>query len=777
MTSTLRLAAVCVAFCASVTLGAQENIALGKPYSLGAPPNYSLCRDAGDKTDLTDGVYTKGHFWTQKSTVGWSVGAGGGNGRTVTVDLGRDEPISGFSWNMAAGAAGVMWPEQLFVYVSMDGKEWRYVGDLLAMSRAENGAPPSKGYAVYRAHSAKMPCHGRYVQFLVVAENFAFVDEIEVYRGPTTNLALAPSGKPVKSAQEHYAEYCARRLAISDAESVLRKAVSQVDLDCTDITRRAYLLNAEIARSKGFTKPFLWPCGRWDNVDMMDLIPSGGDSDGDLSVRMMRGETRSAAVNLSNPTERDIRFDVEVIGLPEAVNVQCREALFTGLKGGRRISGALKPGVGGKVALTVPAGTVRQIWISFEKPSADAGEHRGRVVATAGDLVAEKEIRLVLSPLTFPDRPRLHVGGWDYVECGNRYYRSPNNLAGKMREMKAMFVDAPWATIRVAPTGAKFAADGDLLNPDGMNFKAWDEWVALWNDTARLFCVYIAGGNTFHGEKIGTDRFNRMVGEYMKAWHDYAVKAGLNGRTVYIHAVDEPRTEAMDSSFIAWAKAIRSAGTGFRVFVDPDRPDASKTDKGVYEQGDVICPKTLNVWQGDDDAFYKGISAMEGKELWLYSCSGPSRTFDPISYYRMQAWRAWDLGAKGSFFWALGCGGGIGDSWHPFSQIGTEYSPFFVSPDDAMSAKQSMAIMEGAEDYEYLAMLADRIAERKAAGKDVAAMERLLAEAPQRVIGDRDFCPVKDRKSMDPRYDWDFPKDRSVADRVRIEILDALESL
>ena len=146
---------------------AVENIALGKSYTFSVPPNYKLCTDAGDKTDLTDGKYTKGYFWAQKSTVGWSLGWCGIGERSVTVDLGKDEPIAGFSWNLGAGTAGVTWPELVFVYVSVDGKEWNFVGDLYAISKKENGAPPEDGYGLYRAHSMQMPCHGRYVTFLV----------------------------------------------------------------------------------------------------------------------------------------------------------------------------------------------------------------------------------------------------------------------------------------------------------------------------------------------------------------------------------------------------------------------------------------------------------------------------------------------------------------------------------------------------------------------------------------------------------------------------------
>ena len=68
-----------------------DNLARGKRYTMEPSPNYKYCTDEGDKTQLTDGVYTKGYFWTQKSTVGWS------HARHViiTIDLGTVQPIRG----------------------------------------------------------------------------------------------------------------------------------------------------------------------------------------------------------------------------------------------------------------------------------------------------------------------------------------------------------------------------------------------------------------------------------------------------------------------------------------------------------------------------------------------------------------------------------------------------------------------------------------------------------------------------------------------------------
>ena len=78
-----------------------ENIALGKPYKLSPGSSYGFSADAGDATQLTDGVYSVGYFWVQKSTVGWSRGT-----VQISIDLGEPQPILGLSYNTAAGVAG-----------------------------------------------------------------------------------------------------------------------------------------------------------------------------------------------------------------------------------------------------------------------------------------------------------------------------------------------------------------------------------------------------------------------------------------------------------------------------------------------------------------------------------------------------------------------------------------------------------------------------------------------------------------------------------------------
>ena len=93
---------------------AYENIARGKPYTLHPMPNYPLCTDPDDRIQLTDGQYTVGYFWTQKTTVGWVRL----DQIVITIDLENHYPIRGLSFNKAAGIAGVNWPQAIEVNAS-----------------------------------------------------------------------------------------------------------------------------------------------------------------------------------------------------------------------------------------------------------------------------------------------------------------------------------------------------------------------------------------------------------------------------------------------------------------------------------------------------------------------------------------------------------------------------------------------------------------------------------------------------------------------------------
>ena len=164
-----------------------ENIARGKPCTFSPEPNYKLTRDTDDAKQLTDGEYVKkGIMWVNQAAVGWKANSGGEEKYSVTLDLGKTEQITGFSWSTGAGVAQVEFPRSIMVEVSDDGDNWKSVGDLLEKAAKERPIPACGTYNAYRAYSLGMPCRGRYVRFTTTQSRYCFCDEIEVYGGDMT---------------------------------------------------------------------------------------------------------------------------------------------------------------------------------------------------------------------------------------------------------------------------------------------------------------------------------------------------------------------------------------------------------------------------------------------------------------------------------------------------------------------------------------------------------------------------------------------------------------
>ncbi|MDD4537583.1 MAG: hypothetical protein PHT80_01090 [Lentisphaeria bacterium] len=781
-----------------------ENIALNKPYTLSPRPTYSYCTDPDDKIQLTDGVYSEGYFWVQKSTVGWRRGMP----IIVTIDLGREEPISGVSWNTAAGVAGVTWPNGLHVFVSSDQKTWFYQGDLTVLGTQER-MPPTDKYSVFRYATSELQTKGRWVQILISQSPYAFCDEIEVYRGQDAWLAQLAGGVATELPKDYFwgqqlLNSIRKRLqfdllAAEENLSSLPKATPglaavvaripalKASLDQLPAVNAARFttilplnaaheailsLNAVSLQAAGFTRPFLWRNNRWDNLFLTAIPPATAAAVTPLRVDMMRGEVRGETVNVCNPTLSVLDYTVTVEGLPAGAALRLCEVLPTDTKQGEPIAAALKPTelADGSLKLRVPAGCTRQAWLSFRRPTLADGVYQGRLKATAD---GQPELTLAVTLYIagqFPAAATLHVGGWDYVNGAGNYYKAPGNLADNVAMMRDMYVDSPWATNAVMPQGAVFDAEGRLTNADKLDFTNWDEWVERWSG-ARNYCVFMSVGEKFQNEAMGTDRFNRMVGETMTAWADYLQQTGMQPSQLVVLLLDEPHNHDQDRIIIAWAKAIRAANPGIVIFEDPTHSKPENALPEMYELCDVLCPNTpMMLTNGEPFKQFYIKQREAGRELWLYSCSGPAKLLDPITYHRAQKWRAFEIGAKGSFYWALGCAGGQGDSWNAYTQPGTEYSPYFVAQTTVMDGKHSEAIREGVQDYEYLVMLQDRIAQLKKAGKggaNLAKAEQLLAEAPGRALAG----------VLPGSLEWKTPKDRSLMDQVRVEILHALAEL
>jgi hypothetical protein len=779
-----------------------DNIARGRPVHFSPAPDYRHCTDPDDARQLTDGEYVRGYFWTQRGTVGWNRA----RPAVITVDLGHVEPIRGVSFNTAAGKAGVDWPQAIFLLVSVDGKTWREAGELTALSRAY-GSPPAGTYAVHCYKTDALRIFGRHVAFVISTAVYGFVDEIEVYRGETAWLDLSPQGATTDDLMAFYRErviglYVAARIA-RDARAVLdlaesmdvpspyrsdmRRAIApvfeavetlkrkrwprdfQAVLPLHDMHRRVFRVQAAVWRAAGADDITTWITNAWDPMEVVHPISADGKPS--LNLIVMNGETRAGAFNVSNATDRDLEMTLRFEGLPGGSTpdwiVVC-EVSWTDTNQGRPVAAALPPAPrsGEAWSIGVPSGMTRQVWLTVQPEDVKPGIHRGNIVLGGREDPIRIPVRVRVSRLRFPERPTLHVGGWDYTDARAQYGITPANREAVIAHLRERHVDSTWATSR-ALTRGRHADDGSMTAPPDTT--RFDAWIARWPDAGQ-YCIYAAVGKTFDRFAMGTIPFERAVGDWIRFWTRHAARTDIEASQLVLLLVDEPSKPEQDAVILAWAKAIRKSRAGVRIFEDPLHIDPPKdADLEMLAACDILCLHRPRFYHRRTYRDYYTKRKPPDSVLSFYSCNGPVRLLDPYTYHRLQAWACWKYDAIGSYFWAFGDSGGA-SSWNEYVSSRYPYVPFYLDPEGVTAGKHMEAIREGIEDYEYLVMLKRAIAAAERRGGADAAVSQartILKDAADRVLGTPTVASLQ----------WDAKKDRSIADRVRIEILDALESL
>jgi hypothetical protein len=779
-------------------------LALGKPYTLDPKPNYQHCTDTGDNTQLTDGRYTKGHFWTQKTTVGWS------SSRLVriTIDLGQVQPISGAAFSTAAGTADVTWPTAITILVSDDGRSYYHAGELISLS-ARNGVPPQSGYAVYRYYTDKLACRGRFVSFVVATGGtYIFTDEVELFRGNAA-LLQKPREGPALFDQDDLVRYCqvkptfdqrlrtdiqaiqetaknaelsavVRRKITAELTSLEKERVAapvqitsafKAILPFNALHARIFQEQARLWRGLGVPQLSVWQNALWDLLDVHQTPPRQAKPV--VDVTMMQGEFRAGAFNISNAGEKEASLQLQIHDLPGGINprwVTMHEVLWTDTARGIPVAAALPEAsrAGDAYRITVPSGMTRQVWFTFASSGVPTGSYDGKIVITGGNKANEVPLHLRISPMRFPEYPSLHVGGWDYTNTAAAFDVTPRNRIALIAYLQKHFVDSPWATSVVMPLG-EYADDGKMNTaPDTTEF---DKWVTDW-PKARQYCIALGFDKKtdFKGTDRHTPLFYTKVSNWLRFWANHAQQLGIKPEQICLLFDDEPSTPEEDDILLSWGRAVRAAATGIKMWEDTCHGDPTQANQDMMAACHVLCPNRPTFFTAPPSfRNYYLWRREEGSELAFYSCSGPARLLDPYAYYRIQAWQCLQYGMTSSYFWAF-CDSGGGSSWNEYAAKGINYCPFFLDAASVTSGKQMEAIREGTEDYEYFVILLRYIANAQKTGKDSAVIARAQQIMREGIVTVCNAPGLTD-------YKWWQQKDRTLADKVRLQILNAIEEL
>lgn len=789
-----------------------ENLARGKSYTFSFPPNYPLCTDEGDATDLTDGVLVKtppgSSLWGQKGCVGWQ------HSRApvaITVDLGQVQPIAGAAMRCAANVAGVTFPSSIQIQVSEDGQNFVVAGDLVRL--AEGPSPPP--YNVYDEHvfkTARLATRGRYVRFNVVPSSiFLFADEIEVHRGDDALLTRPLDAQPASDSEitdplrlTQLGVYRRIRSDIDSIKSIIGKRVptgasrnemlnelsllgQQLDsqpayppsldgfravVPVSELHKRILAVHGRaLAASKVGPPLTLWHTPPYQMLDL--FARPTGDVPASLSVRTMLGEHRAEALNITNASAEEKRVCVRFEGLPAPPSEILRvyQVEYVDTREWTPVASALVElrAKDGAYETIVPAGMTRQLWFSFNpREQSLAGEHAGQVIIESGDFKKAIDLNLSVAAISMPAQMSCSMGLWDYI-VNRAYDITDANALAAMADMDAHLARTVWCNSSSAPLPkpADFDAQGNLTG--AIDYTAWDHFVQTWpNAKQYLAFAYMHPDSTVAGLAAGTPAFDRLVHQWAADWarHNKEV-LGLEPGRVMLLTLDEPGTHEHFLWTYQFSKPFSAGTDDILIFVDPVGTAVHEVEnaKKALEQADVISPTLGQYTAGGPElrAFYQQLRA-EGKQLWFYNCSGPTRHFDP-AYFRLQPWHAFAAGGNGSQFWAYGDAGGA-NSWNEYAAVGKQsFTPVYIAPDGITTSKHWEAAREGVQDFEYLVMLQAKLNSMDKTSAERA--RRLLAE----IAGDGMANKVAQHNKKNPRV---FNNASAIGEELRLKILDLL---
>ncbi len=756
----------------------QANIALGKTVTFSNNPNYALSNDSDDRLQLTDGKFSsKGELetventssiWVQKGTVGWS----NTNPLVITVDLGSVQPISGVMFSTAAGRAAVEWPDSIYIAVSDDQKTWKVQGDLVSLSR-RNGTPPAEGYAPFRYLTRDLKTRGRYVAFSVVNTPYTFVDEIEVYAGDNQWLNAPVAGEAASDVKtytlQNMSAVGARRRLAADVQAIsqsvqasslpqerrnqltarLNELAAQgeelrtvsadfkaiVPLNATH--REMFAIYAQTLAAQGVKPLTVWKQHRFAWLPLLGK-PTATEKKA-LAFSMLRNQFRSDALLLTNATTQPKAIQLKLTNPPrnaQAGWLKVDAVEWTDTREGNVVSTALLPvqAQNGAYAITIPAGMTRKVWVTIDSSRLAAGSTQSVLEVIDGNTIERVPVSLSVENVAM-NRPRISLGMWDYTNGNGLYGINPKNRDAAIELMRSHYVDTPWASGVALPRPGAASFDAQNHLKDKLDFTNLDEWIARWPDARRYF-VFASVGDSFGGVKMDAPEFAPRVGSWAKALSAHVRELGLKPQQLGILLVDEPHNDTQDAIIAAWAKAINAAAPELTLFQDPTwaRPDQTKIQDAIT-QADILCPMVTIYYNGGEPVKkYFADLKKNGKELWFYQCTGPTRTYDPQTYFRHQAWHTFSIGGTGQGFWSFGDVGSATSSWNEYSAGNTTYAPAFLGPDTVHNGIHWDAVREGMQDYEELAMLQDAInSSRNVALK--AQAQRVLDDAVKTVVG------------------------------------------
>ncbi len=713
---------------------AWQNLALHNNYTLSPEPNYYLCTDGGDITQLTDGRIS-GSQWTKKSTVGWQKAE---PAVEIVIDLGRKSAIYEVQIHtIGGGFAEVEFPEFAAVLLSDDGQKFRLAG-LVSSKDLENVR--AQGYrGVPRTMSVEdINASGRYVKLVIRPKwRYVFVDEVEVFGDSLSaarnnkirnDLEVFTSSEKLLKRIHGYLQLRENAAAALESTKENRsklsgqfseKIFSELERQAqkADTPTKLFAIKEQVGKTRAgiykavYGKPFVClPANPMEMIFERDMLLD--KSTKDITVQMWQNEYESAAFNIVNCSDEAMTMFVSISPLlsPDGEKIDSnktftvRKVIYVEGSTVGSIADALV--LQGERPFNLQPGELTQIWLTIFNPTLTAGCYKGQIGVLA-KTAEGKDHPIETIPVTIevqkyklPENVALNTCNWAYYKVASAVEMAEDLNNHHINVYTVPPQDLPFL---------RFSSDrpGVVRKP---NFANLDKALRHHNYARTyLLCLDFNSNKKDHGRfgnvKWMTPAWKAVFSQWLKNLVKHLKDAGVNYDKFALYPFDE----SLCDEFYELAKLIKATDPKVRIY-------ANSFGKGPKEF--VRFRELIDIWCLQDSHCERNPQWLEqikdfGKQVWTYECLRPMKAQDPYSYYRLLPWRAFKRGQTGAGFWIYYYGlnfetGAVpwDDTLRPQGFSGVVYGragssvPGLV--ENIVPSRRWEAWSEGVEDYQYL---------------------------------------------------------------------------
>ena len=672
-----------------------QNLALHKSYSLSTLPNYQYSAPASDKSSLTDGIYTKGYFWSQPTTVGWM-----GRRVSIDIDLGEIQPVGAISFNTVRySKGGVNFPQNIYVFVSEDDKDFKYVGDAADTPDNKAGSYMIKKFILNNINS-----RGRYVLLSVIPKGkLLFCDEIEVMKGKSTisNSSLLLRKDSLTNAidsltslrfEKKYLEESLKTIELRGVESAdssefssIRKEIKGKDISTSDLKyyqEKIGQLQAKFLQDK-FRLPFLvTKYNPWDSL-MQFTEPKGqaGLTSYQITVPIQGVQFGCFVLTNTNTTPQHFSFNISTNRNRITSNIQLFKVAFVPSLNYLRIPDPLIP-VENNVLIN-PG--ISQMFF-YKVRGIKQGYAKSTITINSEKGTAKLAANIRVSNLLLSSETNINANVWAYLN----YPMLQDRKIEAARDLHLHHINTVVIPPAILPKLESDSYTGFINYIT--NFMGVKNFLLYMNYSARD----LRDGN---GEFMSLAWKNKFT-----AWYTSIVKLikqnGFPNTHIFLYPYDEVRgTDIEDfSTLVRWAKV---SIPGIKFYATLTHSSSIDSILPLVDIAQILTS-------------YKGIANLPFHtcEVWTYGASGPSRALSPYNFYRLMAWRAFQNDFKGIGFWNYADEGNskqlnlVSD---PLLTPSNSYSVVYDGPGkEITSSRRWEAFRLGIEDYTIIKAYSDK---------------------------------------------------------------------